>query len=44
MSSILIKNGYILSLDSIGTKFYGDLLIQDKKIKQISPKIDVKSR
>lgn len=40
MSSILIKNGYILTLDSKGNRFCGDLLIQDQKIRQIAPKIE----
>ena len=41
MSTILIKNGYLISMDSAGNQFYGDLLIEGKKIKQIAPKIDV---
>jgi 5-methylthioadenosine/S-adenosylhomocysteine deaminase len=40
MSTILVKNGYLVSMDSTGSQFYGDLLIEDKKIKQIAPKIE----
>jgi len=40
MSSILIKNGYILTLDSDGRKFYGDLYVQGNRIVQIAPAID----
>ena len=41
MSTILIKNGYLVSMNSAGSQFYGDLLIENKKIKQIAPKIEV---
>ena len=41
MSTILIKNGYLVSMDSAGSRFFGDLLIEGKKIKQIAPKVDV---
>lgn len=40
MSSILIKNGYILTLDAEEHRFFGDLYIQDKKIVQIAPRIE----
>jgi 5-methylthioadenosine/S-adenosylhomocysteine deaminase len=43
MSTILIKNGYLVTMDSKGNKYYGDLLIKDKRIKQIAPKLDVKA-
>ena len=41
MSTILIKNGYLVSMNSAGSQFYGDLLIENKKIKQIASKIEV---
>ena len=41
MSTILIKNGYLVSMDSTEGQFYGDLLIENKKIKQIASKIEV---
>ena len=43
MSTLLIKNGYLVTMDSESKRFYGDLLIEDKKIKQIAPKIDLQA-
>lgn len=40
MSTILIKNGYLLTMNDRGDQFYGDIYIQDDRIKEISPKID----
>jgi 5-methylthioadenosine/S-adenosylhomocysteine deaminase len=41
MSTILIKNGYLVTMDSKGNRYYCDLLIEDKRIKQIAPKLDI---
>lgn len=43
MNSLLIKNGYLLTMNSRGERFYGDLLIQDDRIAQIASKIDLSS-
>jgi 5-methylthioadenosine/S-adenosylhomocysteine deaminase len=40
MSSILIKNGYIITMDPDGTRHYGDIFIEGKLIKEIAPGID----
>lgn len=40
MSTILIKNGYLLTMNDRGDQFYGDVYIQDDRIVEISPKIE----
>ena len=39
MPSILIKNGYLITMDPTQGNFYGDLLVKDKKITKIAPSI-----
>jgi 5-methylthioadenosine/S-adenosylhomocysteine deaminase len=41
VSSILIKNGYLITMDEQDQRIYADLLIEGNTIKQISPEIDV---
>jgi 5-methylthioadenosine/S-adenosylhomocysteine deaminase len=43
MSTLLIKNGFLVTMDSVGNKYYGDLFIEDKRIKRIAPRLDVKA-
>lgn len=43
MSNILIKNGYILALDQDSKQFYSDVYIEDHRIKQIAPEINIKA-
>jgi 5-methylthioadenosine/S-adenosylhomocysteine deaminase len=43
MSSILIKNAYLITMDSENNRFYGDILIENKHIKKISAQIDVEA-
>ena len=40
MSTILIKNGYLLTMDADSSRFYGDIYIEGKRIKQIAPQIE----
>ena len=40
MSSLLIKNGFLLTMNDHDGRFYGDVLIQDDRIDQIAPKIE----
>jgi 5-methylthioadenosine/S-adenosylhomocysteine deaminase len=40
MSRLLIKNGYLITMDAEGNNYYCDLLIEDKRIKQIGPDLD----
>jgi len=39
MSTILIENGYLLTLDPQDRRFYGDLLIEDSAIRQVGGRI-----
>ena len=39
MTTILIKGGYLITLDAEDHRFYGDLLIEGNCIKQVSPAI-----
>lgn len=39
MGSLLIKNGFLLTMNNQDDRFYGDLLIQNDRIDQISPNI-----
>jgi 5-methylthioadenosine/S-adenosylhomocysteine deaminase len=43
MSSILIKNGYLVTMDPNGSRFYGDLLIEGNQIKRIAPELEVEA-
>jgi 5-methylthioadenosine/S-adenosylhomocysteine deaminase len=43
MSTLLIKNGYLITMDSEANRFYGDLFIENKRIKQVAPKLDIKA-
>lgn len=40
MASLLIKNGYIITMDSNDSRFRGDLLIKDHKIQRVAPEIN----
>jgi 5-methylthioadenosine/S-adenosylhomocysteine deaminase len=40
MFTILIKSGYIITLNAAGSRLYGDILIRDDRIEQIAPDID----
>ncbi|MBM3145064.1 MAG: 5'-deoxyadenosine deaminase [Chloroflexi bacterium] len=40
MTSILIKNGYLVTMDGVGNRQYGDILIEGRHIEEIAPKID----
>jgi 5-methylthioadenosine/S-adenosylhomocysteine deaminase len=44
MSTILIKNGYLLTMDADGSRFYGDIYIEGNLIKEIAPQIDKPSK
>lgn len=41
MTTILIKNGYLVTMDVEGSRFYGDIYIEGKYIKQIAKYIDL---
>jgi 5-methylthioadenosine/S-adenosylhomocysteine deaminase len=41
MSSILIKNGYLVSMDPSRGNFYGDILVEDNKISKIAPDLEI---
>lgn len=41
MATTLIKNGYIIALDEAGQRLYGDILVENDRIKQIAPSIKV---
>jgi 5-methylthioadenosine/S-adenosylhomocysteine deaminase len=43
MSSILIKNGYLVTMDPNGSRFYGDLLIEGNQVKRIAPELEVEA-
>jgi 5-methylthioadenosine/S-adenosylhomocysteine deaminase len=43
MSSILIKNGYLVTMDPNGSRFYGDLLIEGNQIKRIALELEVEA-
>ena len=43
MSTLLIKNGYLMTMDSAGNKYYADLLIENERIKRVAPKLEVKA-
>jgi 5-methylthioadenosine/S-adenosylhomocysteine deaminase len=40
MSSIIIKNGYLVTMDAEKKKFKGDILIEENKITKIGPQLD----
>ncbi len=40
MSSILIKNGYLVTMDPTDRRGYFDIYIEDRSIKEIAPEID----
>ncbi|OGO39599.1 MAG: hypothetical protein A2W35_20020 [Chloroflexi bacterium RBG_16_57_11] len=40
MSSVLIQNGYLLTMNAQDERFFGDVLIQDNRIAQVAPHID----
>ena len=40
MTTILIKNGYLLTMDTDGSRFYGDIYVEGKQIKEIAPQIE----
>lgn len=40
MASLLIKNGYLITMDPKGSRFYGDILVQDDRILKIAPQIN----
>ena len=40
MSTIVIKNGYLLTMDPDSRRFYGDIYIEGNKIKEIAPQIE----
>ncbi len=40
MNSLLIKNGYLITMDAAKSQFYGDLLIENDQVVEISPAID----
>ena len=42
MSTLLIKNGYLLTMDDMGSRFYGDVYIEDDRIAAIGA--DLKQR
>jgi 5-methylthioadenosine/S-adenosylhomocysteine deaminase len=39
MTSILIQNGFLITMDADGSKYYGDIYIEGNKIKKIAPDI-----
>jgi 5-methylthioadenosine/S-adenosylhomocysteine deaminase len=41
MSSVLIQNGYLLTMNTQDERFFGDLLIQDDRIAQVAPHLDL---
>ncbi len=43
MSTLLIKHGYIITLDGAGRRFYGDILVRNDRIEQIAPQIDAQA-
>ena len=43
MSTILIKNGYLLTMDADERKIQSDILVENKHIKKIAPQIDMKA-
>jgi 5-methylthioadenosine/S-adenosylhomocysteine deaminase len=43
MKSILIKNGYLITMDADGHRLYGDILIEGKYIKKIAPEIEIET-
>ncbi len=40
MTSLLIKNGYLVTMDDQNTRMYGDVLIEGNLIRRIAPRID----
>ena len=40
MTSLLIKNGYLVTMDDQNTRVYGDVLIEGNLIRRIAPRID----
>ena len=40
MSTTLIKNGYLLTMDPSGTRFHGDVLVEGRQIQRIAPSIE----
>ncbi len=43
MSTILIKDAYLVTMDSENHRFYGDIFIKNKYIEKISPRIDLEA-
>lgn len=43
MTTLLIRQGYIIALDRAGRRFYGDILIRDDRIEQIAPHIEAQA-
>ncbi|MBC8506656.1 MAG: 5'-deoxyadenosine deaminase [Anaerolineales bacterium] len=43
MTSVLIKNGYLVTMDSSDTRCYADIFIEGKSIKEIAPGISKKA-
>jgi 5-methylthioadenosine/S-adenosylhomocysteine deaminase len=43
MSTLLIKQGYIITLDGAGRRFYGDILVRNDRIERIAPQIDAQA-
>jgi 5-methylthioadenosine/S-adenosylhomocysteine deaminase len=41
MSTILIKGGFLISTDPEGNNYFGDILIENNKIKHIAQQIDI---
>ena len=41
MSTILIKNGYLLTMDAGSSRYYGDIYIEGNLIKQVAPQIEI---
>ncbi len=39
MTTLLIRNGYLITMDAERRRFYGDILIQDNRILRIAPQI-----
>ncbi len=40
MKSLLIKNGYLITMDAAKSQFYGDLFIKNDRVVDIGPAID----
>lgn len=40
MTTLLIKQGYLLTMDAAGHRFRGDILIRDDRIARIAPRLD----